>query len=84
MAAIKLQYETYDNIANHLITVIKISNIETFVDYQNKYIWPIAKKYFRPGFKTDLNKTKKRINALIKNGKITGFIISSEGHFVKN
>lgn len=35
MAAGKLQYETYDNIANHIVTVTKVGNIETFLDYQN-------------------------------------------------
>jgi len=81
MAAGKLQYETYDNIANHIIKVTKVGNIETFVDYQNKYILPIAKSYLRPGFKTEKNKEKRRIQTLIRKGKIKGVKISPKGDF---
>jgi hypothetical protein len=81
-AAAKLWYETYDNIANHLIKVCNVGNLETFVDYQNTYILPIAKSYLRPGFGTNVKKARKRIEKLIQKGKIIGVTISSEGDFV--
>lgn len=82
MNASNMYFELIEAIFNHLIFVIRIPNIETYVDYYNNYILKIAKIAFPLATKLSVEKEINKINKKIAKGEIRNFKLDTEGNFI--